>query len=132
MALSTPAVTFEDADLTLRRLRALARLLDDAFPIPGTNLRVGIDPLLGLVPGLGDAAALGFSAYIIAQAKQLGASPATIGRMTLNAAVDALVGTIPLLGDLFDAAWKANARNLDLLEEDLIRQSIWHRPRKQV
>ena len=103
----------------VERLRALARLLDDAFQVPGTRYRIGLDALIGLVPGIGDAIGAIFSTYIVFQAARLGASRATLVRMLGNVALDTIVGEIPLLGDLFDAGWKANIRNLALLENQL-------------
>jgi hypothetical protein len=99
--------------------RAVARLLDDAVRVPGTNIRVGLDPLLGLVPGLGDVAGASLAGYTILTAARLGAPRSVILRMLGNVAFDTLVGTVPLLGDLFDAGWKANLRNVQLLERYL-------------
>ena len=98
------------------RLRQLSHILDNAIPVPGTNYRVGVDPLLGLLPGVGDYLGTAFSAYIVVQAAQLGATKATLFRMVLNIAVDTLIGSVPILGDLFDVTWKANSLNLALLE----------------
>ena len=97
------------------RLRLLARMMDTAFELPGTKFRFGMDTLIGLVPGVGDAVGAVVSAYIIAEARRLGVPRRTIARMVANVAVDALVGAVPLLGDVFDAAWKANVRNLRLM-----------------
>ena len=96
--------------------RALASWLDEAIAIPGTSLRVGLDPLLGLVPGLGDALGLVASAYVVVVALRLGAPGSVAARMVANLLVDAAVGAIPVLGDLFDFGWKANTRNVALLE----------------
>ncbi|HEX6307139.1 MAG TPA: DUF4112 domain-containing protein [Longimicrobiales bacterium] len=98
-------------------VRRLAWLLDDIIRIPGTNLRFGIDPLLGLLPGGGDLAGGVLSGYIILAAARLGAPPSVLVRMGANVMVDAIVGSIPLLGDLFDAGYKANRRNARLLEQ---------------
>jgi hypothetical protein len=97
----------------------MSRLLDSAFLIPGTRYRFGFDALVGLVPGLGDAIGAVFSGYIILQASRLGAPKSVVTRMIANVAVDTLVGAIPLLGDLFDVAWKSNLRNVALLESHL-------------
>jgi hypothetical protein len=97
----------------------MSRLLDSAFLIPGTRYRFGFDALVGLVPGLGDAVGAVFSGYIILQASRLGAPRSVVTRMIANVAVDTLVGAIPLLGDLFDVAWKSNLRNVALLESYL-------------
>lgn len=99
--------------------RAIARILDSAFTIPGTRFRFGIDPILGLIPGIGDLLGGGFSAYIMVLAARAGAPVPVLARMFLNVAVEMTVGTIPLLGDLFDVGWKANQRNVNLLEEYL-------------
>jgi uncharacterized protein DUF4112 len=105
----------------LERLRRLARLLDSAIQLPGTRFRFGLDPLIGLVPGLGDVIGAIFSTFIIYQAARLGAPKSTLTRMMANVAVDTLVGEIPLLGDLFDFGWKSNTRNIALLEQHLDR-----------
>src|SRR5688572_29206755 len=99
------------------RLRNISWLFDELIRIPGTNMRVGLDAVLGLLPGGGDLVGGAVSAYAILIARRLGAPPAVIARMTLNILVDAVFGAVPLLGDLFDAGWKANRRNLALLEE---------------
>lgn len=104
---------------TLRRLRRLSHLLDNAFLIPVINYRVGLDSIVGLVPGVGDAIMLLPSSYIVWEAYRLGVPKATLGRMVANLALEVLLGSVPILGDLFDATWKANARNLYLLEESL-------------
>jgi hypothetical protein len=100
----------------LDRLRQLGYLLDNSIPIPGTRYRIGLEAIIGLVPGLGDLVGGGFSAWIILQAARLGAPPSLLARMGWNLLVDTAVGAIPLLGDLFDAGFKANMRNLALLE----------------
>ena len=103
---------------TLRQLRALARLLDSSIPLPG-GYRIGLDGIVGLVPGLGDAIGASLSAYIIVQSARLGASWPTLLRMTTNVLIESVVGIIPVAGDLFDFAWKANLRNVALLEQGL-------------
>ncbi|HYJ78007.1 MAG TPA: DUF4112 domain-containing protein [Longimicrobiaceae bacterium] len=99
----------------LRRLDALAYLLDNSIPIPGTGRRVGLDALIGLVPGVGDAAGALLSSYIVVEGARLGAPPAVLLRMVLNVGVEAVAGALPFAGDLFDAWWKANDRNVRLL-----------------
>jgi hypothetical protein len=103
------------------RLRRLSYLLDNSIPIPGTQFRIGLDSIIGLVPGVGDFVGGAFSLYIILEAARLGAPRALLARMGWNVAIDVLVGTVPLLGDLFDAGWKANMRNLALLERQVDR-----------
>lgn len=104
---------------TLKRLRSFSRLLDNFITIPGTGIGVGLDAIIGLLPGGGDFLGVLFSAYIVLEAARLGASKATLGRMTVNIIIDALIGIIPVAGDLFDFAWKANDHNVKLLEEHL-------------
>ncbi len=101
------------------RLRSLAHFLDDAIPIPGTNYRVGIDPILGLFPGIGDYLGMILSAYIVFQAFRMEVPKETLLRMGVNVAIDTLVGIVPVLGDLFDAGWKANQKNIALVESHL-------------
>jgi hypothetical protein len=103
----------------LRSLRRFARWMDDGVKLPGIPLRVGLDPIIGLVPGLGDAAGAVLSAWILVEAVRFRASRATLARMVYNVAADAIGGALPLLGDLFDAVWKANLRNVALLERHL-------------
>ena len=99
------------------RAREIARLMDSAFRVPGTKFRFGLDPVLGLVPGLGDVIGGSFSAYVLWLAFRAGAPAPVLGRMMVNAGFDVLFGAIPLLGDLLDAGYKANLRNLALLEQ---------------
>jgi hypothetical protein len=105
---------------SIEQVRSLAWLLDNSIPIPGTRIRIGLDPILGLIPGLGDAAGAILSSYILFQAGRLGVSRGTMLRMGLNVLVESVVGMIPLAGDLFDAGWKANQRNLKLLERSIV------------
>ena len=101
----------------LEQVRRVARFWDEAFRLPVLGWRFGWDAIVGLVPGVGDLlGALVAGALVVAGAR-LGAPPAVIGRMLGNVAVDALLGAVPLLGDLFDAGWKANRRNRILLEK---------------
>jgi hypothetical protein len=92
------------------------RLLEDRFRVPGTSFRFGLDALLGLIPGVGDAASAAGSAGVFWLALQRGVPRVVIARMALNVAFDALIGAIPLFGDAFDFVWKANRQNLRLLE----------------
>ncbi len=100
----------------LERLRTIARLFDQAFGIPGTRWRFGIDALFGLVPGLGDVAGAVVAVYALRVARSLRAPAVIQLHMLGNVALDALIGTVPLIGDLFDFAFKAQTRNLALLE----------------
>lgn len=98
------------------RLRRLAWLLDSSIPIPGTRFTVGLDALIGLFPFVGDLVGVLLSAYIVGEAARLGAPKSVLWRMSLNAGIEGLVGIVPLAGDVFDAAFKANQRNVRLLE----------------
>ena len=100
----------------LKALKHVARLLDSAFVVPGTEMRIGLDPLLGLVPGLGDLASPLFAIALLWQSRDLGIPRVVQLRMIFNVAIDALVGLLPVAGDLFDFAWKANNKNIALLE----------------
>ena len=100
----------------LTRSRTIARTRDDLVRIPGTKWRVGLDPLLGLIPGTGDWIGWAVSFHLMVAAAQLGAGSALLVRMFGNIMVDVLTGVFPFVGDLFDAGWKANSRNLELLE----------------
>lgn len=97
------------------RLSRLAWLLDSSIPVPGTRFSVGLDALIGLVPVVGDFAGVLLSGYILKEAAALGVPRSILARMALNVAVEGLAGMIPLAGDLFDAAFKANQRNVRLL-----------------
>jgi len=101
----------------LRRVRFLARLLDTCFRVPGTRWRFGWDGIIGLIPVAGDLLTTLVALYIVWQAKRLGVPVTVLVQMLLNIAADLAGGTIPLAGDLVDMAWKANLRNVTLLEE---------------
>lgn len=107
----------ERAHRELENLRTIARIFDQAFKVPGTKWRFGIDALFGFVPGLGDIAGGVIAAYALRVARQLGAPASIQLRMLGNITLDALVGTVPFFGDLFDFVFKAQTRNLALLEE---------------
>ena len=128
----SPEALVQTREPSLERLRTLARLLDSAFLIPGTQYRFGVDALIGLVPGIGDAISAVFSMFIVFQAARLGVSRATLTRMMGNVALDTIVGEIPLLGDLFDAGWKSNNRNLALLENHLQQPVTTRRSSRRV
>lgn len=106
--------TLEDGGLD--RLRRLAWWLDEGIRVPGTRFRIGLDPVIGLVPGLGDSAGALLGVAIIAEASRRGVPRLTLVRMAANIVLDTALGSVPVGGDVFDAAWKANTRNLRLLE----------------
>lgn len=106
---------------TLRRLDALAQLLDGAFSIPGTRIRFGVDSLVGLVPGIGDLVTTAMAGYIVWEARRLGLPRWKIARMIGNVALDTTIGAVPLVGDVADVFFKANRRNLRIIREHLDR-----------
>ena len=114
---------------TLARLRKLAWLLDSSVRVPGTRFRVGLDSLLGLIPGVGDVLGTAVSAYLLHAAWRHGVPNPVLGKMALNVAADLAAGAVPILGDVFDAAWKANSRNVALLEQALREMGPADRPR---
>ena len=126
MALS-PVILPEPHQRRLDRLWRLARLYDAGFRVPGTRFEVGLDPLFGLVPGIGDAVGAGVSTYILFEAARCDVSWSVLLRMLANIGIDAVVGAVPLAGDLFDAAWKANLKNVRLLERHLADPRGAHR-----
>ena len=103
----------------IARIDALATLLDTALVIPGTQIRFGLDALIGLVPGIGDVITTVMSLFIVNEARALGAPPLRVARMLANVALDGVVGAVPLVGDVFDVAFRANRRNMALLRAHL-------------
>jgi hypothetical protein len=97
----------------------LSYLLDNAIPIPGTRYRVGLDPILGLLPGAGDFLGTALSAYIVLEAARIGLPRASLIQMVTNIIFETVLGSVPVLGDVVDATWKANTKNLALVEEHL-------------
>jgi hypothetical protein len=118
-ALAPPAVALPEPGELSPTVAWLATLMDDAYQIPGTNYRIGLDAIIGLIPGIGDLAALVIGGLVLKEARRLGVSRWTRARMTANYAVDFLIGSIPLAGDLFDVGFKAHRKNLRLLQRDL-------------
>ena len=106
---------------TRARLNHLAWLLDNSIKLPGTEFRIGLEALLGFIPVLGDALGVVLSGYIVHEAARLGVPRGILFRMVLNVAIEGLLGSVPIAGDIFDAAWKANQRNVDLLNAYLER-----------
>ena len=114
-------MSHEETARIMRRLKVIARLMDNAWAIPFTNFRIGLDPLIGLLPVGGDLAGLAVSLYIVQQAHRLGAPRAVLIRMLANVAIDSGLGLVPVAGDAFDALFKANIMNYELLA-DFLRQ----------
>lgn len=104
-------------ELLSKKLDKLAWLLDNSIKIPGTSWKIGLDGILGLIPGIGDLAAGGLSTYILYQAVKMRVPRAIIARMGLNVLLESVIGVIPIFGDLFDFAFKANQRNVDLMRK---------------
>lgn len=114
----------EDVDVAaLKRMRAVARILDDGMRLPGTDFRFGIDPIVGILPGGGDAITSLVSLYIVYEASRLGVSRETLVQMLVNIAIDTVGGSVPVLGTLFDAVWRSNRRNFELALRDLASDS---------
>lgn len=110
-------------EAAVERMRTVAHVFDDLVRVPGTEFRVGIDPLLGAIPGVGDVLSTGLSLYVVLESARLGVSFTTLLRMLANITIDAAVGAIPVVGSIFDAIWKQNKRNLELAIEDLVAQA---------
>ena len=107
--------TAVDEAAELRRLEVLSHWLDSRFRVPGTNIRFGLDSIVGIVPGVGDGVTLIPASYVVLRAHQLGVPRYLVVRMAFNVVVDVLVGAVPIIGDLFDVAFKANRRNVAIL-----------------
>lgn len=121
---SASNVSAVEIEMSVARLETLARVMDSAFQIPGTNIRMGLDALLGLLPGIGDAISATISSYLIWEAKRLGVSKFLLARMAGNVAIDTVVGSIPFAGDIFDVAYKSNLKNIALLKKHVAKHGI--------
>jgi hypothetical protein len=111
------------------RVRVLAKLLDNSISIPGTSWKIGFDPIVGLIPGIGDLIGAVLSGYIILEAVRADVPAFTLARMLVNVGIDTLLGAVPALGDVFDAAWKSNTMNVALLERHV--STVGDTPRKR-
>lgn len=114
-----PEIVYDDRDID-PELDALAQWMDSIFEIPGTRIRIGLDPILGLIPGLGDALTTLVSLYILSAARRYGVPRVTVLRMAANIAIDFALGSLPLLGDVFDVFWKSNNKNVALLRRHVL------------
>ncbi|MEQ1696739.1 MAG: DUF4112 domain-containing protein [Hyphomicrobiaceae bacterium] len=110
-----------DIAASVARIEMLSKLMDSAFQIPGTNTRMGLDAIIGLIPVVGDVISQAVSSYIIWEARKLGVSRLTIARMIGNSMIDTVVGAIPFAGDAFDVVFRANTKNLALLRSHLAK-----------
>jgi len=116
---SSGAITGNDMASRTKRVRVLARLLDSSIPVPGTSWKIGFDPLIGLIPGIGDLIGAVMSGYIILEAVRADVPAVMLVRMLVNVGIDTLLGAVPAVGDVFDAAWKSNTMNVALLERHM-------------
>ncbi len=106
------------------RMRTIARVFDDFIRIPLTDMRVGLDPILGAIPVVGDVISAGLSLYIVLEAARLGVSFTTLLHMIANVSIDVVGGSVPIVGGIIDAVWKANKRNVELVLEDLANDPL--------
>ncbi|MGJ8558862.1 MAG: DUF4112 domain-containing protein [Litorimonas sp.] len=114
----------------LERVESLARTMDAAFTIPGTNIPLGLDTIVGLVPGIGDTVSLGIAGYIMSHGVGLKAKKHHMARMGWNIFLDWLIGLVPVIGDLLDIGWRGNLRNAALLRQ--ITEDRWMNERAEV
>ena len=117
---ATGGILSDDPASRTRRVRVLAKLLDNSISIPGTPWKIGFDPIVGLIPGIGDLIGALLSGYIVLEAVRADVPAFTLARMLLNVGIDTLLGAVPAVGDLFDAAWKSNVMNVALLERHVV------------
>jgi hypothetical protein len=110
--------------VALERIDMLARLFDTAFIVPGTNIRFGVEAVMRLVPGIGDAAASALSCYLLYEAHRLDVPKPVFARLVANVAIEGLVGAVPVLGDLFDVGFRANRRNVKILQDYFARKGF--------
>lgn len=113
---------------TLQEITSLAKTMDAQFAIPGTPIKVGLDSIVGLIPGIGDTISLGVAGYIVLRAQRMGIGSRHLGLMGFNIFVDWLIGLIPIIGDLFDIGWRGNLRNAAILHEQLEKK--WEKERQ--
>lgn len=114
----------ESKRAALARIDMLSKLFDTAFTLPGSNVRFGVEALMRLVPGIGDAAASGLSCYLLYEAHRLEVPQQVFARLVANVAIEGIVGAVPVLGDLFDVGFRANRRNVAILKEHFEREGL--------
>ena len=120
-----------ETDRARENVRQLAWFLDSSIEVPGTRYRIGLDPLIGLIPVLGDLVSMAIGSYLVLTAAKLGVPRTVVMRMLVNMGIDVALGAVPFVGDLLDVAWKSNAKNARLLDESLAdpkragRSSFW-------
>lgn len=120
------------AEEITRSVEGLAALMDSRFKIPGSPINLGVDTIIGLVPGIGDTAGLLVSLFIIGRARQIGVDKRTLRKMGFNIGIDWLIGLIPVIGDLFDIGWKANNRNAALMRAHLDQRIYEGKNRRKI
>ena len=123
-----PPPSRPDYESTVESVEALANLMDSQFTLPGTSVNLGLDTIIGLIPGIGDTIGLGVAGYIVMRGAQLGLPKTKLSVMGFNIGVDWLIGCVPIIGDLFDVGWKANNRNAQIIRqhfEDNLRVEIF-------
>lgn len=108
----------------LKRIEAFARLMDSQFKIPFTPITIGVDGIIGLIPGIGDGVALVLALYPVIEAHRMGAGIGLIVKMLFNILIDTVIGSIPVIGDIFDIGFKANLRNAQLIREFLEKKPL--------
>lgn len=106
-----------DYESTVESIEALAQLMDSQFKVPGIGINLGVDTIIGLIPGVGDTIGLGIAGYIVMRGAKMGVAKDQITKMGFNIFVDWLIGLVPIIGDLFDMGWKANNRNAQIIRE---------------
>jgi hypothetical protein len=122
MAYASAGPRVADIDAAVARITTVATIMDSLFAVPGTRIRLGVDAILGVVPVVGDLISQAIATYIIWEARRLGVPKLTLWRMVANTLVDTAVGAVPVAGDLFDVAFRANMKNLRLLQRHLEAQ----------
>ena len=112
-----PIPKMPNHEATVESIEALARLMDSQFKLPGTPINLGLDTIIGLIPGIGDTVGLGVAGYIVMRGAQMGVPKRKLSKMGFNIGIDWLIGIVPIIGDLFDVGWKANNRNAKIIRE---------------
>lgn len=107
----------DDIERRVEAIESLAELMDSQFPLPGTKMRIGVDTIIGLIPGIGDTISLSIAGYIVLQSARLGVGTQRIIQMLINIFIDWLIGLIPIIGDFFDIGWKGNLKNAAILRD---------------
>lgn len=119
-----PEIYDPEHETRLQRILFIALMMDDVITLPGTNIRLGWDSIIGLVPGIGDAATAAISTWLVYEARQLGIPKWKLARMLGNIGLDTVVGVVPFLGDIFDVAFKANRKNAKIVRDHFGRTDI--------